>query len=407
MKRKKVPTKQKKIPDEWRLFKSGSLMDVRDGTHDSPKRQEIGIPLVTSKNITDIGLNFNDCYYISKNDAQKINKRSKVEKDDLIFSMIGSVGNVALIKGEAKFCIKNVGLFKHNKSAVVPQYLLFFFKSNHTQNRIKSLLNGGIQKFLGLGELRKLELLFPPLSEQKLIVEILEMWDSYLEKLEKKIEIKKKIKKGLMQQLLTGKKRLKGFNGKWKNVPIGSIGDIVTGSTPLMKDESNYGNDYCWVTAEDFNGKYIFNTKIKLSKKGKELTRFLPKGSILITCIASIGKNAIAGVPLATNQQINSVIVNEKNNNEFFYYYINQFTNLLKKFAGIGAVPILNKVTFSNIKIYIPSSIKEQSVIAKILSTADEEIEVFEKQKEKAEAQKKYLLNNLITGKIRLPEFRN
>jgi type I restriction enzyme S subunit len=133
------------------------------------------------------------------------------------------------------------------------------------------------------------------------------------------------------------------------------------------------------------------------------VSRFLPQGSILVTCIASIGKNAIARVPLATNQQINSIVINKKNNNEFIYYIIQNSKNLLKRFAGAGAMPILNKITFSKIKILIPK-LEEQNAIAEILTIADKEIEVLEKKFSILRNQKKYLLNNLITGKIRIKE---
>ena len=257
---------------------------------------------------------------------------------------------------------------------------------------------------LSKATIEKIKFIFPPLPEQNAIVRILEVWDKYLEKLDKKIEVKKNIKKGLMQKLLSGQKRLKGFSGEWSKLKLGDAGEIITGNTPPMKDKDNYGEKYCWATAEDFNGKYIKDTNIKLSDKGRILSRFLPVGSVLITCIASIGKNAIADVPLATNQQINSIVVNRDNSNEFFYYTLQNSNNLLKRYAGVGAMPILNKLTFSKIKLKIPE-LSEQTAIANILTTADEEIETLEKKKKNIKDQKKYLLNNLISGKIRIPEF--
>ncbi len=279
----------------------------------------------------------------------------------------------------------------------------FIFRNPIVRNKLQKVANGVSVYGISKKEIAKIKLSLPPLPEQNRIFSVLETWDKAIEKLNKKIEIKKQIKKSLMQDLLTGKKRLDGFSDRWKLITLGSVGEIVTGNTPPMKDRNNYGETYCWATAEDFNGKYINNTRIKLSEGGKKISRFLPKGSILVTCIASIGKNAIAGVSLATNQQINSVIVNKKNNNEFIYYVIQNSKNLLKRFAGAGAMSILNKITFSKIKILIPE-LGEQNAIVEILTTADKEITELERKLEIIKDQKKYLLNNLITGAIRTPE---
>jgi len=252
-------------------------------------------------------------------------------------------------------------------------------------------------------DLEDIQVLLPPIDEQRCIIKVLETWDSYLEKLERKIEVKKNIKKGLMQQLLTGKRRLKGFKDEWKVVMLQSMGQVVTGNTPPMKDKENYGGQYCWATADDFTSKYIKETKIKLSDSGKNLSRWLPKGSLLITCIASIGKNAIAAVPLATNQQINAVIVNDKYNNEFLFYLLSNSLNLLRRYAGAGAMLILNKNDFSNVEFKVPQK-NEQDAIANVLMKIDQEIEALEQKKEIIKAQKKFLLNSLITGKIRTLE---
>jgi type I restriction enzyme S subunit len=196
----------------------------------------------------------------------------------------------------------------------------------------------------------------------------------------------------------------KNIPNGWSIVPLGSLGEIVTGNTPSTKDSSNYIGSHCWATAEDFKSKYIFDTNIKLSDSGKKYSRFLPIGSILVTCIASIGKNAIAKVPLATNQQINAIIVNSKNNNEFVYYWIQNSVPLLKRTAGAGAMQILNKNEFSKLKICVPPS-PEQKRIVSVLETWDKAIEILAKKIEFKKNIKKGLMQRLLTGKIRLPGF--
>lgn len=244
----------------------------------------------------------------------------------------------------------------------------------------------------------------PDLPEQERIVGVLEVWDEYIEKLEQKIALKEQLKKGLMQQLLTGNRRLPGFNSEWKEVRIGELGDIYTGNTPPMSVSSNYGGEHGWATAEDFKGKYVQQTRVTLSESGKIYSRFLPAGSVLVTCIASIGKNAIAAIPLATNQQINSIVFHRDYDNEFFYYLLCVKKNLLLRYAGAGAMPILNKGDFSKIKLLAPVDKNEQQAISRILGDLDREQDLLKEKRTFILNQKKYLLKNLIAGIIRTPE---
>jgi type I restriction enzyme S subunit len=395
--------KQKNIPDGWREVRLGDMVNIYDGTHQTPQYVKKGIPFYSVEHIS--SNNFLDTKFISEDIYQQEIKKVKIEKDDILMTRIGDVGTAKYINWDVKASFYvTLALIKNKSKDLNMKFLASLINSREFRGEVwKKTIHVAFPNKINLGDISKCKAAFPPISEQKRIVGVLEAWDGYLEKLGKKIEIKKNIKKGLMQNLLTGKIRLKGFKEKWETVKFGDIGDIVTGNTPPMKDRSNYGEEYYWATAEDFNGKYIYNTRIKLSEQGKSLSRFLPKGSVLITCIASIGKNAVAGVPLSTNQQINSIVVNNKNDNEFIYYLIQNSIGILKRYAGSGAVMILNKIDFSKIKVSLPK-LKEQQAIAKILTVADEEIENLEKKKKIIEEQKRYLLNNLITGKIRVPE---
>ena len=107
----------------------GEICDVRDGTHDSPKKQVQGKYLITSKNIKSGTVNFDNAYYISEYDYNNINKRSKVDIDDLLFTMIGTIGEVAHVREQPDYAIKNVGLIK-NGGEIQNQFLLQYLKTN-------------------------------------------------------------------------------------------------------------------------------------------------------------------------------------------------------------------------------------------------------------------------------------
>ena len=242
----------------------------------------------------------------------------------------------------------------------------------------------------------------PPRPEQRRIAEALSDMDELIASLEKLIAKKKAIKQGAMQELLTGKRRLPGFSGEWRETPIKSIGEVITGSTPSRSRPEYWDGKHAWVSARDFNFKYIANTAETVSDTGKKECRFVPKGSILVTCIASIGLNAIAACECATNQQINSVICNPDYDNEFVYYQICAQTSVMKAIAGQTAVPIVSKKQFEDLRIAVPPSLQEQQEIGRTLANIDSELLSFRMQLTKVREIKQGMMQQLLTGKIRL-----
>ncbi|MBN8567307.1 MAG: restriction endonuclease subunit S, partial [Flavobacteriales bacterium] len=163
------------INPDWEMVELDQLCDVRDGTHDSPKYVlENGIPFVTQKNITKEGLSFDDIQFISREDHQKIIKRSNVEFGDIIISMIGANrGMSCVIDDTREFSIKNVGLIKP-LGKINHTYLLYFLKSQNAQEYISLMSSGGAQQFIGLTTLRKFPIPVPDVVEQTEIVKSIE-----------------------------------------------------------------------------------------------------------------------------------------------------------------------------------------------------------------------------------------
>jgi type I restriction enzyme, S subunit len=145
---------------------------VRDGTHDTPKYFEKGIPLITSKNLSAGTLDFSNTKYISLEDHIQISIRSSVENGDVLFAMIGTIGNPIVVETEREFSIKNIGLFKKNESAIISKYLKYWLSSFYfgkiLENR--ALIKGTTQKFIPLGNLRIFPVPLAPLNEQRRIV---------------------------------------------------------------------------------------------------------------------------------------------------------------------------------------------------------------------------------------------
>ncbi len=161
------------IPESWKWVRLAEILDVRDGTHDTPQYVEKGIPLVTSKNLVDGDIEFTTAKLISKEDASIINNRSKVDTGDILFAMIGTIGNPVLVKKDREFCIKNMALFKPVSIYLFDMKYLLLFLQNE-QHQMKKNANGGVQSFVSLSFLRNYLFPLPPLAEQKRIVAKLE-----------------------------------------------------------------------------------------------------------------------------------------------------------------------------------------------------------------------------------------
>lgn len=175
--KKQVPVGEKDqlfpIPSSWSWVRLEDVFDVRDGTHDSPKYHDNGYPLITSKNLYYGSLDFLNVKYISEDDHKKISERSKVDRDDVLFAMIGSIGNPVIVDTDTEFSIKNVALFKYyDRKLSEPVFLLTYLKYA-TQN-MRAASAGGVQSFVSLGFLRKYPFPLPPLAEQRRIVKKVE-----------------------------------------------------------------------------------------------------------------------------------------------------------------------------------------------------------------------------------------
>jgi len=161
------------IPESWKWVRLADVLDVRDGTHDTPKYISKGVPLITSKNLINGIINFETAKYISHKDAEAINMRSKVDNGDILFAMIGTIGNPVLVKKNKEFCIKNMALFKTlGQNLINMDYVLLFLQNE--QHSMKKKASGGVQAFVSLKFLRQYLLPLPPLVEQNRIVAKLE-----------------------------------------------------------------------------------------------------------------------------------------------------------------------------------------------------------------------------------------
>ncbi len=228
----------------WEEKTLGEVADVRDGTHDSPKYYTTGKPLLTSKNLLSNGtLDLINVSLISEEDYDKINMRSKVAIGDILFGMIGTIGNPVMIKFDG-FAIKNVALIKEG-NIILNRFLVQLFNSEYILNKINILNTGNSQKFIALGVLRKLNVLIPSIPEQEKIADTLSSLDEIIAVNNAKLEALKIHKQGLMQQLFpaAGEKvprlRFPEFAnaGDWEEKTLGEVAKYESSSLAQNKLE--------------------------------------------------------------------------------------------------------------------------------------------------------------------------
>ena len=199
------------IPQTWIWSTLGNCLDVRDGTHDTPKYVSNGIPLVTSKNLKCGGIDFSTALMISEEDSLNINKRSGVDTDDILFAMIGSIGNPVIVNKDREFSIKNMALFKSIKNGCFMKYI--FYALLYLQEDMRAVASGAVQSFVSLSYLRKYPIPLPPLAEQKRIVakleELLPIVDQYgkaqTELNELNAALSARLRQSILQEAISGK----------------------------------------------------------------------------------------------------------------------------------------------------------------------------------------------------------
>lgn len=347
-------------------------------------------------------------------------KRTVLKFGDLVMPLRGNVGDVGLIDNELAGCNLTRGLaLIAIRSEWSASFCRQFISSSQTRARLEQAMNGSALQEIPIASLRTFKIALPPTkTEQEAIAEALSDADALIEALEQLVAKKRQLKQGAMQELLTGKRRLPGFEIKtglketelglipkdWEVKSLGQIANIATGSTPPTTDPTNYGDEFLFVSPVDLGfKKYILQTEKMLSKKGFAISRLFPKGSILFVCIGStIGKCGIASLDLTSNQQINAIFPASEFSTDYVYYAVSAISSNIKALAGEQAVPIVNKTQFSEAFISIPISNAEQTAIAQILSDMDAEIAELDTTLTKARAVKQGMMQQLLTGKIRL-----
>ncbi len=393
------------LPLNWQRVRLGDIAEIKRGA--SPRPIENPKWFCTNSSvgwvrISDISKNSHFLYKTAQKLSKKgIEKSRLVKQNSLIMSMCATIGKPIITKIDT--CIHD-GFVVFENPKIDLNYLYYFLC--YIEKEWLESGQQGSQVNLNVDLIKNKEVFYPKdLNEQSAIANILSGLDRYLCGLDALILKKEGVKKALSFELLSQRKRLKGFNQAWQRVKVKDFGIIITGSTPLTQISEYWNGTISWITPTDINdNKDIFNSERKITQKGLNTIRMIPKNSVLVTCIASIGKNAILRVNGACNQQINAIIPNKDFNADFIYYLMENNKQYLLGKAGVTATYIISKQVFEEIDFFVPKDLNEQSAIANILSALDNEIASLKNKKRQFENIKKALNHDLMSAKIRVLE---
>ena len=331
----------------------------------------------------------------------KLDEKFKLKEGDIVFARTGASTGKTYIYNPDDGNLYFAGfLIKFHIDKAHPKFVFYNTLKDEYSNWVNVMSVRSGQPGINSNEYKKLPINLPSFNEQRKISNFLESIDRKIELLEKKHYYYNDFKKYLLQQIFAQKLRFTDYIEEWKTIKLKDVGEINTGNTPSTKVNEYYSpKKYLWVTPSDISSKYIFDTAKRLSDEGAKKGRFVKKNSVLVTCIASIGKNCIILEDGYFNQQINSITPSQSFDLDFIYYLIDYNSEKMKNYAGITATPILNKKSFENMKFEFPS-FDEQKQISNMLSNIDNKIFAIEELINKTQKFKKGLLQQMFVVRI-------
>lgn len=378
------------IPGKWQFVELGKVVDVRDGTHATPAYVIDGIPFITSKNLKNGCIDFSNAKFISTADHLEFSKRSKVSPGDILFPMIGTVGNPVVVPNNVPdFSIKNMALFKHTSQSHV-DFSFLFFLLKALEERVNSQASGGVQKFVSLKFLRSLVVPLPPLSEQRRIVarlnELLPLVDKFgkaqeaLAVLQK--EFPEKLKASLLQEAIQGKLVPQlaeepaveqigdapedapfAIPEKWKWVEFSSIVTLLNGraykkNELLTKAE---GNTPIIRVGNFFTNSSWFYSDLKLDEN-----KYCDNGDLLFSWSASFGPKIWQGGKAIYHYHIWKIILSKFVDKEWLYYWLLGKTEELKA-SGHGLAMIhITKSGMEKELVALPPLEEQRRIVARL-----------------------------------------
>jgi len=372
------------IPEDWATKCLGEIVTLQRG-FDLPSRLRTpgAFPIVTSS-----GIEFRHNVF-------------KVQGPGVVTGRYGTIGEVFWV--EENFWPLNTTLYVKNFYSNDPLFTSYLLRTIDFQTHSGKSGVPGINR----NDLHEIIVAIPPTkAEQEAIAEALSDADALIEALEQLIAKKRQLKQGAMQELLTGKRRLPGFSGEWSFKRLEQLANIQRGASPRPIDDPIWFDENShvgWVRISDVTKSkmYLFETSQRLSSLGIKNSRPVNKNSLIMSICATVGRPVITLIDTCIHDGF-VVFDNPRCDKNFLYYILSSIEDNWSQHGQTGSQMNLNTGLINQTKVRIPSTTKEQTAIAQILTDMDAEIAELETKLAKARAVKQGMMQQLLTGRIRL-----
>lgn len=390
---------------------------VTDGTHDSPKAAINGKKLITSKHLKDGYIDFESAKFISEKDYLKVIERSKVDQFDILFSMIGTIGNIYReTSPNIEYAVKNMGIFKMGGNAIRSKWLYYWLKSKEAHAYIYERMAGSTQSYLTLDSLRKFPVVYPEdINDMENIVSI-------LSSLDRKIELNNKINADLEEMAQAIFKNwfvdFEPFkDGKFVDSELGMIPEgwkvgrltdvikLMPGGTPKTSEPLYWDNGTIpFFSPKDVNGVYCFATEKHITETGlnKCSSNLYPKDTIFITCRGTVGKVCLAACDMAMNQSNYAIKAIDGYSQYYIFFLVKSVVERLIKKSNGAVFSAITSKDFDE-EILIPSQ-KAVEDFTNVIDGFFRRIFTIGTENSRLSLLRDTLLPRLMSGELEVPE---
>lgn len=387
----------------WKTIRADEFCEsVRDGTHDTPKPNETGYKLVTGKHVKNGRIDPSDAYYISEEDYEKINERSLVEQWDVLMSMIGTVGEVAVVKDHPNYAIKNVALFKCGGSELKGKWLAYYLRSSDAQGHMSGNQKGSSQQFLSLNQLRSLPI---PIADERYmqrVIDILSAYDDLIENNQKQIKLLEEAAQRLYKEWFVALRFpghettpiVDGVPEGWKEQSLYQIADVVMGQSPKSEYYNQVGEGLPFHQGVgSYGNRFVSDETYSTS-----FTRIAEAGSILFSVRAPVGRLNLTKNKVVIGRGL--AAINHRRGAQSYLFYLLKEKFFRDDIIGNGSIfASISKEELLNQTFLIPiDSLVEQ--FNGIAGGIDKKIDILSEQNRLLTEARNRLLPKLMSGEL-------
>ena len=403
------------LPDGWEQYSLGDILDFRNGFNTEKANYGQGTPFINVSEILKHESLTADLIPGQVKVTEREQAANSVVRGDILFNRTSEtidetgltsvyLDTIPVIFGG--FVIRG----RPTNKALYPEFAKYAMRQPSVRREIIRRSQGVVRSNIGQGELSKVEILLPPLSEQRKIADILLTWDMAIKNTKALLATAKTQKRALMQTLLTGNRRISRFNDlPWKDVRLGEMGTTVSGGTPDSSISAYWNGDIDWATPTDITkltSRFIRGTARRITPEGlkKSSAKLVGTGALLICTRATIGDLAIATGPVCTNQGFKNLVLSDDYDPDFVFYLLQFFRNELIRYACGSTFLELSKKDFDKRSFKVPGLVEQQSIAA-VLNCAEDQVAEHARSVTRLRTEKKALMQQLLTGRRRVAVF--